>query len=130
MIAALPRPTSRGFGLAIGITAGVAGGAAVALANPMYALLGLLAAGLVVAACALPVGRFWLLAGVITLLPFAAAPRLGIQPTLLDGALALVLGVALLGFLTRAQPPVGTPLDLPIVIYLALCGVSFVFGAA
>ena len=43
---------------------------------------------MVVAACLMPVGRFWLVAGVITLLPFAAVPRLGIQPTLLDGVLA------------------------------------------
>ena len=110
--------------------AGAAAGAFVSVINPLYALLAALAVGIVAVACALPTGRFWLLAGVITLLPFAAVPRLGIQPTLLDGVLMLVLGVALLGFLTRAQRGIGTPLDLPIVVYLALCCVSFVFGTA
>ena len=132
MIAALPRsvlPTKLRWPAA-GLVVGLASGAFVALINPLYALLAVLAAGIVVGACMLPVGRFWLLAGVITLLPFAAVPRLGIQPTLLDGVLMLVLGVALLGFLTRAQRGIGTPLDLAIVVYLALCCVSFVFGTA
>jgi hypothetical protein len=105
-------------------------GAAVSLANPVYALLALAAIGVVAAASLMPTGRFWLLAGVITLLPFAAIPRLGIQPTLLDGVLALLLIVAFGRFLLRMQPGVGTPLDLPILAYLGLCCVSFVFGTA
>lgn len=132
-LAILTRPRrvpARASGLAIGLAAGLVGGALVVIVNPLYAVLVLLALGVVVGACALPTGRFWLLAGVITLLPFAAVPRLGIQPTLLDGAVALVLGVALLAVLTRSQPGVTTPLDLPIVVYLGLCGASFVFGTA
>ncbi len=113
------------------VLAGVVAGALVSAVNPLYALLGILALGVCVGAVALPTGRFWLLAAVITLLPFATMPlRLGVQPTMLDALLALLLIVALMRFLGRVQPGVSTPLDLPIVIYLALCTVSFVFGAA
>ncbi|HLY66747.1 MAG TPA: O-antigen ligase family protein, partial [Chloroflexota bacterium] len=39
-------------------------------------------------------------------------------------------GIALVRFLTRVQPGVRTPIDLPILVFLALCCVSFVFGTA
>lgn len=115
---------------ALAVVVGVLAGVVVAIANPIVALLAAAAIGLVVAACWLPVGRFWLVAAVITLLPFGAVPRLGIQPTLLDGVLALVLGWAVLRFLLRLQAGVSTPLDLPILVYLGLCLVSFIFGTA
>lgn len=112
------------------VLAGLCAGTASSLVNPIYGALAIVAVGIVVAACLMPVGRFWLLAGVITLLPFGAIPRLGIQPTLLDGMLGLILLVAVLRFLLRRQELVLTPLDLPILAYLALCCVSFVFGTA
>ena len=114
----------------LAVLTGLAAGGFVAAVTPAYALLGLAALGVTIGACLLPVGRFWLLAGVVTLLPFAAVPRLGIQPTLLDGILGLLLLVALVRALLRLQRGVRTPLDLPIVVYLALCCVSFVFGSA
>jgi polysaccharide biosynthesis protein PslJ len=123
----LPRAAIRG---GAAVLAGIAAGALVSTVNPIYALLALIAIGIVGAACLMPTGRFWLLAGVVTLLPFAAIPRLGIQPTLLDGALALLLVVAFGRFLLRLQPGVSTPLDVPILAYLGLCCVSFVFGTA
>ncbi|HEX6512235.1 MAG TPA: O-antigen ligase family protein [Chloroflexota bacterium] len=126
-MAAIPR---RAAAVAAGALAGLGVGAIVAAAGAPYAIVGLLALGLVVGACLLPVGRFWLLAGVVTLLPFAAVPRLGIQPTLLDGVLGLLLLVAFARQLLRLQAGVSTPLDVPILAFLVLCCVSFVFGSA
>ena len=100
MIAAIPLPRTRVPMLAAGaIGVGLLAGALVSFLNPIVALLAVAAAGVAVAGLALPMGRFWLLAGVITLLPFGAVPRLGIQPTLLDGALAILLVFALMRFL-------------------------------
>jgi len=128
-----PRWERLGEGLrraAVAVMVGLAAGALVAILQPLVALLAILAIGLTIGACLLPVGRFWLLAAVITLLPFAAVPRLGIQPTLLDGVVALLLVVAAARLLLRAEPAVRTPLDLPIAVYVGLCCVSFVLGSA
>ncbi|MDE3075069.1 MAG: O-antigen ligase family protein [Chloroflexota bacterium] len=115
--------------VAIAALTGVALGAAVSLVNPVYALLAIGAAGVVVAVFLLPAGRFWLLAAVISLLPFAVIPiNFGVQLTLIDALTAALLGVALVRFLSRGQRGVGTPLDLPILAYLTLSCVSFVFG--
>jgi O-antigen ligase len=99
--------------------------------NPLYALLGFAVLGIGAVALLLPGGRFWLLAALISLLPFAIVPvRLGFQPPILDVLLALLLGVALVRYLARAQDGVSTPLDLPVLVYIGLCCVSFVFGTA
>jgi len=68
---------------------------------------------------------------VISLLPFGVIPiNFGVQVALLDALLALLLGVALVRCLARVEQGVSTPLDLPMVVFLALCCVSFVFGTA
>ncbi|MBV8085307.1 MAG: O-antigen ligase family protein [Chloroflexi bacterium] len=118
-----------------GVGGGLVGGLIAALfvtsINPLYALLGFAVIGVGAVAVLLPAGRFWLLAGLISLLPFAIVPfRLGYQPPILDVLLALLLGVALVRYLARAQAGVSTPLDIPILVYIGLCCVSFVFGTA
>ena len=111
------------------VAGGVALGAAVSLVNPIYAVVGLVAAGVVVGLCLQERGRFWLLAGVITLLPFAVIPvNFGVQLGMLDALSALILGVALVRFLTRTQPFIHTALDLPVLLYIGLTCVSLAFG--
>ena len=116
--------------LALCVGAGVVIGALTSLLNPFVGLGLVVSVGVVLAVATRPTGRFWLLAGVMCLLPFAAVPKLGIQPTLLDGTMALLLGVALLRVLLRLQRGVHTPLDLPVVIYVVLCTVAFINGSA
>ena len=116
--------------LAVCLIAGAGIGALAAVLNPLVGI-GLLAAlGLVFVTLRRPTGRFWLLAGVIGLLPFGTIPKLGIQPTFLDAALGLVLVLAFLRLLDRNEEGVRTPLDLPILAYVMLCIVSFVSGSA
>ncbi|MBV9120649.1 MAG: O-antigen ligase family protein [Chloroflexi bacterium] len=105
-------------------------GLAVTAVNPLIVVVALLAAAITAAAFALPTGRFWLLLGVITLLPFATVPKIGLQPTFLDLILGVILLIAAARFLTRRDQGVATPLDIPVLVYLALCCVSFVFGSA
>jgi O-antigen ligase len=117
--------------IGLAAAAGLGAGAAVSLINPLHGLLAVLGAGAAIGICLLPAGRFWLLAAVTALLPFGVIPiNFGVQVTLLDALMALLLGVALVRFLTRAQAGVGTPLDLPILVFIALCFVSFVLGTA
>ncbi len=118
----------RAIGLCLG--AGALVGLVTAVIDPFIGL-GLAAVlGVLVLTLRQPLGRYWMLAMVICLLPFAAVPKLGIQPTFLDATLGLVLLVALWRFMTGKQKGVSTPLDLPILIYVVLCTVSFVNGSA
>jgi len=112
---ALPLPQARQlprwvFGVAGGLLAGAVAGVFATSINPFYALLGFLVLGVGAAALLLPAGRFWLLAALISLLPFAIVPfRLGYQPPVLDVLLALLLGVALIRYLAGVQTGVSTP---------------------
>ena len=124
----LPRPAIAAGSAILG---GLAVAGAVTSINAVYALIGILG---LIGCCAvllLPVGRFWLLAGLITLLPFAIVPvRLAFQPPILDVLLGVVLLVAAARYLLRLQRGVPTPMDLPIVVYVGLCTVSFISGTA
>ncbi|MHB8620156.1 MAG: O-antigen ligase family protein [Chloroflexota bacterium] len=111
--------------------AGILVGALAALVKPVVAIGGLFALGVVAGVLLLPLGRFWLLAGVIALLPFAVIPiKFGAQLTMLDVTLAFLLGLTVLRFLSRTRPGVATPLDVPILVYLGLCVVAFVLGTS
>ena len=73
---------------------------------------------------------YWVLIGVVCLLPFASFPfDIGFTPTLLDGAMGALFFVWALQIATGAQREfVGTPLGLPIGVFMMLAVGSFVFG--
>jgi len=74
---------------------------------------------------------FFVLVGVICLLPFAALPipNVGFSPTVLDVVLAVLLFTWLFQVARRKQKDiVGSSLGLPIVVLMVLACVSFVMG--
>ncbi len=102
----------------------------IGVGGPLYG-----AAAFLVAAGALLILRdirwgLLLLLGVIGLLPFAALPfELGFTPTFLDVALLAVFFVWVMRIATRRQRRlVGTPLGLPVLIFLALVVFAFANG--
>jgi len=70
--------------------------------------------------------------GVVCLLPFASFPfDIGFTPTLLDAALGALFLVWMLQIATGAQHRfIGTPLGLPIAVFILLAVGAFVFGLA
>jgi O-antigen ligase len=117
--------------LVLCLMVGTAGGALFAFLGPLLAM-----ALLVAVAGGLMMLRstqftFFVLIGVICLLPFAALPipNVGFSPTLLD----LVLVVLLFSWLfqvarKRQKRIIGSTLGLPIVVLMVLACVSFVIG--
>jgi hypothetical protein len=75
---------------------------------------------------------YWVVIGVVCLLPFASFPfEIGFTPTLLDAALGALFLVWAFQVATGAQQEfIGTPLGLPIAVFLLLAVGSFVFGLA
>jgi O-antigen ligase len=75
---------------------------------------------------------YWAVIGVVCLLPFASFPfDVGFTPTLLDGALGGVFFIWALQVSTGAQRTfIGTPLGVPIGVFMLLAMGSFVFGLA
>jgi O-antigen ligase len=73
---------------------------------------------------------YWSVVGVVCLLPFASFPfDIGFTPTFLDAALGALFFVWVLQIATGAQRAfVGTPLALPIGVFMLLAVGSFVFG--
>lgn len=119
--------------LLVGILAGlfaVAGGVVLAFGGPIAA------AALVVAAMAAVIvlrdmeKGFWGVIAVITLLPFATIPvDLGITPTLLDVALAAVVGVWLLQLVSGRQRTIVTaPIMAPLLVFMLVAVFAFIFG--
>lgn len=119
--------------LLVGILAGlfaVAGGVVLAFGGPIAA------AALVVAAMAAVIvlrdmeKGFWGVIAVITLLPFATIPvDLGITPTLLDVALAAVVGVWLLQLVSGRQRTIVTaPITAPLLVFMLVAVFAFIFG--
>ncbi len=104
----------------------------VAVAGPVYAVgagLGLLAGYL-----ALRSPRWGLVFVILvaTLLPFATFPfRLGFKPTFLDAALAAFVLVWVVSLVTgRERRFTGSPMGLPVAIFLFLALFAFALGAA
>jgi len=73
---------------------------------------------------------YWSVIGVVCLLPFASFPfDIGFTPTFLDAALGALFFVWMLQIATGAQRAfVGTPMALPIGVFMLLAVGSFVFG--
>jgi len=73
---------------------------------------------------------YWVVIGVVCLLPFASFPfDIGFTPTLLDGAMGALFFVWALQIATGVQREfVGTSLGLPVAVFAMLAVGSFVFG--
>ena len=120
----------RGLPLVAALALGVAGGLAVAALGPLLPLLLLI--GVAGASLVLLDARWGLLGalGVIVLLPFGTFPvKVGLTPTLLEGALGLTwLVFALRIMLRRDERLLPTRLDGPLVLFLIVTVFAFVLG--
>jgi O-antigen ligase len=116
--------------LAVCLLVGVAGGALIAFAKPLYVLAGMM--GLIAALLVLSDAQWGLYAviGVTTLLPFAAIPlNIGFNPTLLNLALLGLYFVWIVRVMTRTQEQlVGTELALPVLAFMLLAVFAFIAG--
>ena len=110
---------------------GLLAGAAVSLVNPAIAFA--LVAG-VIGAVLLARDAQWGMAGVMavcTLLPFAAVPlNVGFSPTFLDLVTVMLVAVWFAQMATGRSALAGLarPLDLPLLLFLALAFFSFIVG--
>ncbi len=116
--------------LAVCLVVGVASGALIAFAKPLYVLagvVGLIAAGLVLASTQ---WGLYAVIGVTTLLPFAAIPLgIGFNPTFLNLALLGLYFVWIVRVMTRTQERlVGTKLALPVMAFMLLAVFAFIAG--
>ncbi len=75
---------------------------------------------------------YWAVIGIVCLLPFASFPfDIGFTPTFLDAAMGALFLIWALQIATGAQREfIGTPLGLPIAVFILLAVGSFVFGLA
>lgn len=117
------------LGLALGVTA-VIGGLILAFGGPIAAggLLIALMAALVVLRD--PEVGFWLVIGVICLLPFATIPvDIGITPTLLDLALAATVGTWAFRIVSgRRRTVITAPITIPLILFIIVVIFAFIFG--
>ena len=112
------------------LAAGLLVGAYVAILSPVYALAGVIV--LIAALLMLRDTQWGLIAtiGLICLLPFGALPfKIGFTPTFLDLALLAVYFVWIARIATgKAGTWIGTPLGLPVAVFMLLACASFVAG--
>jgi hypothetical protein len=112
------------------LAAGLLVGAYVAILSPLYALAGVIV--LIAALLMLRDTQWGLIAtiGLICLLPFGALPfKIGFTPTFLDLALLAVYVVWIARIATgKAGTLIGTPLGLPVAVFMLLACASFVAG--
>jgi hypothetical protein len=73
---------------------------------------------------------YWVVVGIVCLLPFASFPfEIGFTPTLLDAALGALFFVWAFQVATAVQRDfIATPLGLPVGVFMLLAVGSFVFG--
>ncbi len=111
---------------------GVVGGLLLALVSPLIILALMMALAVAMAVLRSTQMGLFVLVAVICLLPFAAIPfSLGFYPTFLDMALLAIFGVWMARLFARAQEGfVGSPLDVPILIFILLAVVAFIAGSA
>ena len=118
--------------IAVTVAVGLLVGTYVAILSPIYAIASELA--LVLGLLMLRDTQWGLIAliGLICLLPFGALPfKIGFTPTFLDLALVATYFVWIVRIGTgKAGRFVGTPLGLPIIVFLLLACASFVAGLA
>ena len=104
----------------------------VAVAGPVYAVGAGLGLGAAYLALRSPRWGLIFVILVATLLPFAAFPfRLGFKPTFLDAALAAFVLVWAASLVTgRERRFTGSPMGLPVAVFLFLALFAFALGAA
>ena len=104
----------------------------VAVAGPVYAVGAGLGLGAAYLALRSPRWGLVFVILVATLLPFAAFPfRLGFKPTFLDAALAAFVLVWAASLVTgRERRFTGSPMGLPVAVFLFLALFAFALGAA
>ncbi len=113
----------------IALLAGTSLGIGIALATPIFAVLGM--AGLATALAIFLRPELGVLAfiAVANLLPFGVIPvRFGLSLTFVDAVLTLLLVSWLYWALYRGRPLIGSALSLPIILYLGLALACFVLG--
>lgn len=114
------------------LVAGLLLGGAVALVSPVYVLAGLAGlAGLFVLLSSVQAGLVAIIL-IATLLPFAALPiNIGFYPTFLDIAIGILLILWFLRLLARPDERlIGSPVNVPLLVFIALACVSFILGTA
>lgn len=123
---------TRLLGVILFILLGLLLGGAVALASPLLVLAGLMGlAALIILLSSIQVG-FVAIILIATLLPFAAVPlNVGFYPTFLDIAIGVLLVLWLLRLLARPDERLaGSPMNVPLLVFIALACVSFILGTA
>lgn len=119
-------------GLALFLVAGLLLGAAIGLVSPVLIVGGALGvAGLLVLLSSVQMGFISVIL-IATLLPFAALPvNIGFYPTFLDIALGVLLALWFLRLLARPEERLaGSPVNVPLLLFIALACLSFVLGTA
>jgi O-antigen ligase len=117
--------------LVLCLIVGIAGGALFAFLGPMLAIAFLAAIAVGLLMLRSTQFTFFALVALICLLPFASlpVPDIGFSPTLLDLVLAVLLVSWLFQIATKKkQLFIGSPLALPIFVFMILACVSFVIG--
>jgi O-antigen ligase len=115
--------------VAVALVAGAVLGIGVALASPVFAVLGLAGLAIAIAVFVRPELGVLGFVAVAHLLPFGVIPvRLGLSLTFVDAVLTAVLLAWLYWALQRGRPFIGSALNLPILLYVALALTSFVLG--
>jgi hypothetical protein len=115
----------------VAVAVGALGGVALVAASPLVTFGVLGALGVVAAMVRSPQFALLVFVGVVSLLPFGVIPlRLGVQLTLLDATLTLVLLVTALRLLRERRAVVTSPLTGPLVLFIGLSLVSFILGTS
>ena len=126
----LPRPRVPAVAV-VAVAAGTLGGMALVAASPLVTFGVLGALGIVAAMVRSPQFALLIFVGVVALLPFGVIPlRVGVQLTLLDATLTLVLLVTALTLLRERRPVVASPLTGPLALFIGLSLVSFILGTS
>jgi hypothetical protein len=116
--------------VALSVAVGLVAGAYVAILSPVYAVAGVLAAVAGVLMLRDTQWGFIALVGLVCLLPFGALPfKIGFTPTFLDLALLAIYFVWIMRIAAgKTERFIGSPLGLPVVVFLMLACASFVAG--
>ena len=122
--------TTRLAGVGLLIAMGLLLGGVAALFSPAVVLAGILGLLALLALFSSIQVSFLAIILIATLLPFAAVPiNVGFYPTFLDIALAALLILWLLRLLARPDERlVGSPVNVPLLVFIALACVSFILG--
>jgi hypothetical protein len=116
--------------LALTLAVAILGGYLLAEVGPLFAAVGVVALVLTLWVLRDIEVAYWLVIGVVCLLPFASFPfSIGFTPTLLDAALGALFVVWLLQLLVSTERRfIGTSLGGPVLLFLLLALAAFMLG--